>query len=74
MNAYAHINEPAPLRRLLAIDEVSHALGGNSRSWIYAAIRDKGFPAPTRLSRKCSRWDSLAVQAWIANQLAESAK
>jgi prophage regulatory protein len=37
---------------------------GMSRSFVYAAIAAKTFPAPRKFGR-ASGWDSRAVDAWI---------
>lgn len=41
------------------------------RSWIWAAVKRGAFPAPKRLSTRCTRWDSAAVDHWIAQRLEE---
>lgn len=41
-----------------------------SPSWIWAAVRRGDFPAPRRLSPRCTRWDSRAVDRWIEDQFA----
>lgn len=55
-------------RALLRIERVSERIG-RSRSWIWEAVKRGDFPAPIKLSTRCTRWDSLAVGRWIDAQL-----
>src|SRR5574337_979183 len=57
--------------RLENVEQVAQRIG-RGRSWIYSAVRDGCFPAPVRLSTRCTRWDSRAVDLWIQNQLKEA--
>ena len=57
-------------RTLLRIEQVMERIQ-RGRSWIWAAVRRGEFPAPRRLSARCTRWDSAAVDMWIAQQLIE---
>lgn len=43
-------------------------------SWIWAAVRRGDFPAPRRLSPRCTRWDSRAVDQWIEQQFSEGSR
>lgn len=54
---------------LLRIDQVS-ALVQYGRSSIWAMVKRGDFPSPVRLSRRCTRWDSRAVNQWIQQQFA----
>lgn len=38
---------------------------GLGRSSIFAAVRDRRFPAPIRLSARAVGWRSSQVQAWL---------
>lgn len=38
------------------------------KSAIYAAMRERGFPAPIQLSKKCVRWRRDEVEAWLASR------
>ncbi|WP_323926399.1 helix-turn-helix transcriptional regulator [Aeromonas caviae] len=43
---------------------------GLSRSTMYALIAAGRFPAPVKLSARCSAWPSDQVDAWIAARIA----
>ncbi|OGB25481.1 MAG: hypothetical protein A3E23_14090 [Burkholderiales bacterium RIFCSPHIGHO2_12_FULL_65_48] len=58
-------------RSLLRIEQVMERIQ-RGRSWIWAAVRRGDFPAPRRLSPRCTRWDSALVDQWIAKQLSEA--
>ena len=62
----------APLR-MEDVRQVAARIGRGS-SWIWAAVRRGDFPAPRRLSQRCTRWDSRAVDQWIEQQFAEVSK
>lgn len=51
--------------RLLRIGDVSHAVG-LCQSQIYQLIAMGRFPAPIKLSPRCSRWRAATVLAWLA--------
>ncbi|MBS0467108.1 MAG: AlpA family phage regulatory protein [Proteobacteria bacterium] len=55
-------------RSLLRIEQVMERIQ-RGRSWIWMAVSRGGFPAPHRLSPRCTRWDSQAVDRWIAERL-----
>jgi prophage regulatory protein len=38
---------------------------GLGRSTIHNKVKDGTFPAPIRLSARCVRWHSKAIQQWI---------
>lgn len=42
---------------------------GRGASWIWGAVRRGEFPAPRKLSRRCTRWSSVEVDRWIDQQL-----
>ncbi|MBC7378916.1 MAG: AlpA family phage regulatory protein [Burkholderiaceae bacterium] len=58
---------------LLRIDVVKQATG-LSRATIYRRMKTNDFPAPCRLSARCSRWPAESIRNWIQAQrsLAES--
>ena len=35
------------------------------KTTVYAMIREKSFPAPLKLSKRCSRWRSSDVRGWL---------
>ncbi len=54
-------------QRLLTVAEVADRLGiGISTTWQWVSAGR--LPAPLRLSRRCSRWDSEAIETWLAEQ------
>ena len=55
-------------RALWRIEKVSECIG-RSRSWIRDAVKRGDFPAPLKLSTRCTRWDSIAVGRWIDAQI-----
>ncbi len=44
---------------------------GLSRTRLYAALADKTFPAPVKLSTRAVAWPSRDVDAWIEARIAE---
>jgi len=57
----------APADRLISVREVE-VIVGLRRSAIHNRVRDGRFPAPVKLSQRCSRWHMSAVHAWVAQQ------
>ncbi|MNT65420.1 Prophage CP4-57 regulatory protein (AlpA) [compost metagenome] len=51
--------------RLLRLADVKH-MTGLGRSTIYAAIRDKSFPAAVNLTAHAVAWRESEIDAWIA--------
>ena len=43
---------------------------GLGRSFVYAAIKTLGFPAPVKLAPRLAVWDEDEVDAWIAKRAA----
>ena len=62
------IDQVAKTRSLLRIEPVMERVQ-RGRSWIWMAVQNGAFPTPRRLSPRCTRWDSEAVDQWIAQQL-----
>ncbi len=60
-------------RRMETVNEVGERIS-RSKSWIHAAIQRGEFPAGTRLSSRCTRWDSFAVDRWIEEQFSRAEK
>jgi prophage regulatory protein len=60
-------------RSLLKIEQVSERIQ-LGRSWIWGAVKRGAFPAPQRLSNRCTRWDSHAIDQWIDRRLTEGSK
>ncbi len=54
---------------LLKISTVTQATG-LSRASIYRRLAAGTFPAPVRLSTRCTRWQAADVRAWIQAQRA----
>ena len=55
-------------RALMRIEQVCERIQ-RSRSWIWGAVQRDEFPVPVRLSARCTRWDSHAVDQWIDQRL-----
>lgn len=53
---------------LLKFEEVRRRVGFE-RTMLYGLIRKGEFPAPLRLSHRCSRWQASKVQQWIEEQV-----
>ncbi|PKO74644.1 MAG: transcriptional regulator [Betaproteobacteria bacterium HGW-Betaproteobacteria-15] len=53
--------------RLLRLEEVE-SRSGLKRSSIYTKAGAGEFPAPLKLSRRCTRWKSSEVDAWVSAQ------
>lgn len=66
-----HIEQAGKTRSLLRIEQVMERIQ-RGRSWIWAAVRRGEFPAPRRLSPRCTRWDSASVDQWIEKQLGDA--
>lgn len=62
--------QPTP-RRMEDVAAVSSRIG-RGRTWIHSAVKRGAFPAPVRLSSRCTRWDSIEVDRWIAEQFAKA--
>jgi len=52
--------------RLITDKEVAHLLGA-SRSWPWKLAQAGKFPAPIKLSARCTRWRISAVREWMAD-------
>ena len=64
----SHERQHSQPNRLLRLPDVEGAVG-LKKSAIYAGVRNKTFPAPVRLSRRCVCWPESAIQAWIADRI-----
>jgi prophage regulatory protein len=49
--------------RYVKIDRLEERFDVNWRT-IYKWIEDRGFPKPTKFTRKCSRWNLAEVEVW----------
>lgn len=61
------------LQSLLRLPAVK-ARVGLCRSSIYARVAEGTFPAPVSLGARAVAWDSRAVDAWIADRIANGPK
>lgn len=52
---------------LLRIEQVAERIQ-LGRSWIWGAVKRGDFPAPLRLSTRCTRWDDRLVDQWIRDK------
>lgn len=60
-------------QRLIRLNEVRH-LTGLGRSQLYALVKAGKFPAPIRLSERCSAWIEREVCQYISERIAASRK
>lgn len=70
MSQLSPISPVSPQRSLLRLPQVC-ALTGLSRAYVYNLIATGRFPRSVRLGRRVSAWDSLEVDEWIAQRVAE---
>lgn len=56
-------------RRMLRLRGVEECVGF-SRSALYRAMEDDGFPRPVRIGRRAVAWVESEVQAWLDAKLA----
>ena len=61
--------EPATPPRLETVNDVARRVARSTR-WVWLAAQQGQFPAPVRMSARCTRWDGRAVDRWIEEQLA----
>jgi prophage regulatory protein len=59
--------------KLLRLPEVCEAVAMR-KGGIYKAIREHRFPAPIKLGKRAVAWPESAVQGWIADRIAASAR
>ena len=52
--------------RLITDKEVAHLLGA-SRSWPWKLVQEGKFPAPIKITARCTRWRLSQVQEWMAD-------
>jgi predicted DNA-binding transcriptional regulator AlpA len=62
-----------PGDRLIDLREVSRLLGGAGKTFIYNAMKDRGFPSAIKLGKN-SRWIETEVIEWCNKSIAESTK
>lgn len=58
--------QPRILLRLPAVQRAT----GLGRSQVYALAKAGKFPAPIKLSERCSAWVGDEIEAWIAERIA----
>ena len=63
-------NQHQAPRRMEDVVQVSGRTG-RGKTWIWTAVKRGEFPAPVRLSTRCTRWDSYAVDKWIDEQFSK---
>ncbi|SDR90313.1 helix-turn-helix transcriptional regulator [Pseudomonas oryzae] len=57
-------------RRIMRRPEVLAATG-YCRAWIYVLMRQGKFPQARKIGTRAVGWDSLEIEAWIAERLGE---
>jgi len=59
--------------KLMRLPDVCAAVAMR-KGGIYKAIRESRFPAPVKLGKRAVAWSESAVQAWIADRIADARK
>ncbi len=59
--------------KLLRLPDVCAAVAMR-KAGIYKAIREHRFPPPIKLGKRAVAWPESAVQGWIADRIAASAR
>ena len=62
-------NDQSPIE-FIDLREVSRRTS-MKRSYVYSAVARGEFPAPVRISSRCSRWNAAEVDQWQRDRLAE---
>ena len=57
--------------RMLKLEEVMK-ITGLGRSTLYALVKSGSFPKQVQLGPRAVRWDSRAVERWLAEKLGEA--
>lgn len=56
--------------RMLKLEEVMQ-ITGLGRSTLYTLVKNGGFPRQVQLGPRAVRWDSRAVEKWLAEKLGQ---
>ncbi len=59
--------------KLMRLPDVCAAVAMR-KGGIYKAVREGRFPSPVKLGKRAVAWPESAVQAWIAERIADAAK
>ena len=62
------LQSPVQAQSLLRIDQVAERVQ-YGRSSIWAMVKAGTFPAPVKLSRRCTRWTNVQVDEWIRQRI-----
>ena len=62
------LQSPVQAQALLRIDQVAERVQ-YGRSSIWAMVKAGTFPAPVKLSRRCTRWTNVQVDEWIQQRI-----
>lgn len=57
-------------RRIMRLPQVQDATGFG-RAWIYELMGNGKFPKARKIGSRAVGWDSLEIEAWVADQLDE---
>ena len=52
--------------------KVAEEVTGMKKTWIYKEIQAGRFPAPMRLSSRCSRWTAASIRTYLIERAAEA--
>lgn len=71
MHLVTETRPPAKRDKLLRLPDVE-AVTGCKKSTIYNLVRTGRFPAPVRISARCTAWPESAVLNWVQDCVAAS--
>lgn len=55
------------MEKLIRLEEVKAQIGFG-RSFIYASIKEGGFPAPVKVGKHAVAWRQSEIESWIAER------
>ncbi|NAO28867.1 AlpA family phage regulatory protein [Pseudomonas syringae pv. dysoxyli] len=62
--------QPSPVRHIMRRDEVERKTGFK-RAHIYNLMKEGKFPQAKRIGMRAVGWDSLEIEQWVAERLAQ---
>lgn len=71
-SAFAEVTQPQIERHIMRRDEVERKTGFK-RAHIYNLMKEDKFPQAKRIGLRAVGWDSLEIEQWITERLAQQA-
>ena len=71
-SAFAEVTQPQIERHIMRRDEVERKTGFK-RAHIYNLMKEGKFPQAKRIGLRAVGWDSLEIEQWITERLAQQA-